>query len=143
MVYNNLLQLDCIFLNVSLYPRLDFAGPDFSWPSKMNIYDRREIFDYIIDPRWEVGEEIATNTIAYNRFIESRAFDSSKGTHVLIVNGQIKEYYKEDITSEEYEELDEKYPGMYFAPITDEETALLRRFSAHDDTTAKEWQVCY
>ena len=85
------------------------------------------------------GKEIATNTIAYNRFIEFSTFDSSKGTHVLIVNGQIKEYYKEDITSEDYEELDEKYPGMYFAPITDEETVLLHRFSAHDDIIAKEW----
>jgi hypothetical protein len=94
----------------------------------MNIYDRYEIFDYIIDPRWEVGEEIATNIIAYNRFIESGAFDSSKGTRVLIVNGQIKEYYEKDISSEEYVELDKKYPGMYFAPITDEETVLLRSF---------------
>src|SRR3954468_7884306 len=102
MVYKNLFQLDCIFANVSLYPRLDFAGPNFSWPSRMNIYDRCEILDYIIDPRWEVGEEIATNTIAYNHLIESEAFDSSKGTHVLIVNGQIKEYYERDISSEEY-----------------------------------------
>ncbi|RGB24478.1 hypothetical protein C1646_773055 [Rhizophagus diaphanus] len=119
----------------------DFAGPNFSWPFKLNIYDRREIFDYIIDPRWEVGEEMANNTIAYYRFIEAGAFDSSKGTHVLIINGQIKDYYKDDISSEEYEELDKKYPGMYFAPITDEETVLLRRFSTHDDTTTKEWQV--
>ncbi|PKY57295.1 hypothetical protein RhiirA4_478261 [Rhizophagus irregularis] len=31
-------------------------------------------------------------------------FDSSEGTYVLIVIGQIKEYYKEDISSEKYEE---------------------------------------
>src|SRR4051794_14233579 len=103
----------------------------------MNIYDRYEILDFITDPRWEVGEEIASNTIAYNRFIESETFDSSKGTHVLIVNGQIKEYYDKDILSEEYEKLDKKYPGMYFAPITDEETVLLRRFSANNNTIAK------
>jgi hypothetical protein len=93
MVYNNLFQLDCIFFNVSLYPHLDFTGPNFSWPSKLNIYDRCEIFDYIIDPRWEVEEEMANNTIVYYHFIEARAFDSSKGTHVLIINGQIKDYY--------------------------------------------------
>ncbi|RGB29745.1 hypothetical protein C1646_766228 [Rhizophagus diaphanus] len=122
----------------------DFTGPNFSWPSRLNIYDRHEIFDYIIDPRWEVGKEMAKNTIAYYHFIEIGAFDSLKGTHVLIINGQIKDYYKDDISSEEYKELDNKYPGMYFAPITDEETVLLRRFSTHDDTTAKEWQndVC-
>ena len=84
----------------------------------MNIYDRREIFDYIIDPRWEVGEEIAINTIAYNRLIETKSFDRSKGTHVLIVNGQIKEYYESDISSEKYEELDKKYPGIGFRTVS-------------------------
>src|SRR2546423_1183704 len=138
MVNNKyLFQLNCIFTNISLYSHLDFTGPDFSWPSRMNIYDCREVFDYIIDPRWEVGEEIATNTIAYNRLIETGGFDRSKGTHVLIVNGQIKEYHEKDISSEKYEELDKKYPGMYFASITNEETVLLRRFSANDNTTMK------
>src|SRR4051812_7086881 len=108
MIYKNIFQLDCIFVNISLYSHLDFASPDFSWPSKMNIYDRCEILDYIINPRWEVGKEIATNTITYNHLIESRAFDSSKGTHVLIVNGQIKKYYKKDISSKEYKKLNEK-----------------------------------
>ena len=95
----------------------------------MNIYDRLEIFDFIINPEWEVGEEIARNTIAYHNPIESGAFDRLKGTHVLIVHGQVEKYYEKDISSEEYEDLDEKYPGMFFAPIT-EETVLLRRISA-------------
>src|SRR5438874_7447034 len=89
-----------------------------------------------------VGEEMATNTIAYNRLIETRGFDRLKGSHVLIVHSQIKEYYANNISLEEYEELDKKYPGMYFAPITDEETVLLRKFSASDDTEMKEWQIC-
>ena len=38
---------------------------------------------------------------------------------MLIANGQIKEYYEKDISSKEYEELDKKYPGMYFAPRRD------------------------
>lgn len=77
-----------------MYPCLDFTGFDFSWLSRMNIYNRCKIFNYIIDSKWEVREEIATNTITYNHFIEFSALDSLKGTHVLIANGQIKNIIK-------------------------------------------------
>ncbi|CAI2189760.1 13133_t:CDS:2, partial [Funneliformis geosporum] len=119
----------------------DFAGPDFIWPSIMNENDYREIFYFIIDPDWEnVGEELATNAIAYHRLIESGIFkDKPKGTYVLIVHGKILKYYDDDISSEDYEEFEKRYPGKYFAPIT-RKTVLLRKFSANDDIVRKEWQ---
>ncbi|GBC50108.1 uncharacterized protein OCT59_005729 [Rhizophagus irregularis] len=120
----------------------DFAGPDFIWPSTMTEYDCHDIFYYITDSEWDpVGEEVATNTIAYHRLIESEAFrDKPEGMHVLIVHGKVLNYYEKDVSWEEYEELEKKYPGKYFAPIT-EKTVLLRRFFANDDTIRKEWQV--
>jgi hypothetical protein len=108
----------------------------------MKEYDRHDIFYYITDPDWDqVGEELAINTIAYVRLIESGAFkDKPKGTHVLIVHGKVLAYYEKDVSYKEYEELEKRYPGKYFAPTT-VKTVLLRRFSANDDTIRKEWQV--
>jgi hypothetical protein len=143
MVYiTNLFQLDYIFTNVSLF-RLRWSWLHLGIYCTMTEYDHHDIFYYITDPEWDpVGKETATNTITYCRLIESGAFkDEPEGTHVLIVHGKILKYYEKDISWEEYEELEKRYPGKYFAPII-EKTVLLRRFSAnHDNTIRKEWQV--
>ncbi|PKK58379.1 hypothetical protein RhiirC2_763433 [Rhizophagus irregularis] len=119
----------------------DFAGPDFIWPSKTTENDHLEIFEFIVDPEWEdVATEIATNALAYHRLVESGAFeDKPKGSYVLIVHGEVLKYYEKDVSSEDYEQLEKKYPGKYFAPIT-RKTFLLRRFSAIASTTRNEWQ---
>ncbi|CAG8610431.1 11822_t:CDS:2, partial [Ambispora leptoticha] len=118
----------------------DFVGPNFVWPSTMNIHDHREVFSYVVDPDWEVGEEIATNAIAYRRLLESKNPDASKGTHILLAHGEIVRY-GEEISSDEYEKLAEEYPGMFYVPIVSREPIVIRRFSAINDTTRKEWQV--
>src|SRR5215469_10471733 len=93
----NLIQLNCIFTNILC---LVFARPDFIWPSTMNINERREVFDYIIYPDWDpIGEELAKNTIGYRRLLESGTLDESKGTHILIVHGELVNY-EHDISPE-------------------------------------------
>ncbi|CAG8778772.1 27965_t:CDS:2 [Dentiscutata erythropus] len=95
----------------------DFAGSDFTWPSTMDAQERCVVFDYITDPEWSeggVGRELATNTIAYRKFLESKTLDPSKGTHVLLVHGQIKRYGQE-ISANEYDELVGQ--GFIYAPI--------------------------
>lgn len=86
-----------------MYPCLDFAGPDFIWPSKMSENDHLEIFEFIVDPEWEdVRTEIATNALTYHRLVESEAFkDKLKGSYVLIVHGEVLKYYKKDVSSED------------------------------------------
>ena len=88
----------------------------------------REIFDFIVDPEWkDIGAEIATNALTYHCLIESGTFeDKPKGSYVLIVHGKVLKYYEKNISSEDYEKLEKKYPGKYFAPIT-RKTVLLRR----------------
>jgi hypothetical protein len=44
-----------------MYPCLDFAGPDFIWPSKMNGNGHREIFDFIVDPEWKDVEQMLSH----------------------------------------------------------------------------------
>ncbi|CAG8707243.1 3057_t:CDS:2 [Gigaspora rosea] len=85
----------------------NFGGSDFTWPSTMDIHERCVVFDYITDPEWSeegVGKELAANTIAYRKFLESKTLDPSKGTHVLLVHGQIERYGK-GIPANEYDEL--------------------------------------
>src|SRR5688572_3344642 len=105
----------------------------------MSIPERRMVVNYIIYRDWEIGNELATNAIAYRRLRESNELDSSKGSHVLLVNGKIK-YYGEKISSEEYQALEKKYPGKYYIPII-ERTVILRSISATEDAKKKEWQV--
>ncbi|KAF0424067.1 protein kinase subdomain-containing protein pkl/ccin9 [Gigaspora margarita] len=97
----------------------DFGGSDFTWPSTMDIHERCVVFDYITDPEWSeggVGKELAANTIAYRKFLESKTLDPSKGTHVLLVHGQIERYGK-NISANEYDELAGQ--GFIYAPITE------------------------
>ncbi|CAG8459682.1 6462_t:CDS:2 [Paraglomus brasilianum] len=49
------------------------------------------------------GEELAKNLIAYRRFTEARQFDSSQGSHVMIIDGKIVRYGPE-LPDEEYDE---------------------------------------
>ncbi|RIA80397.1 hypothetical protein C1645_838784 [Glomus cerebriforme] len=117
----------------------DFAGENFEWPVNMRIPERRMIINYIIRRDEKIGRELATNAIAYRRLYESNKIESSKGSYVLIVNGEIKRY-GEKISSEEYRELEEKYPGKYYVP-TVEKPIVLRRFSALDDRMKNVWRV--
>ena len=98
----------------------------------MSLPDRRMVFYYINDPDsdWEdgYGEELATNYIMYRHFMENKMLDSSKGTHVLIINGNI-DHYGNDLSPEEYEKLAKEHPGMCYAPVIEEEPILMRRFS--------------
>ncbi|CAG8717717.1 6687_t:CDS:2 [Funneliformis mosseae] len=124
----------------SFAKNLDFVGPDFIWLTKMTENDHLEIFEFIVDPEWEdVATEITTNALAYHRLVKSGAFeDKPKGSYVLIVYGEVLKYYEKDVSSEDYEQLEKKYPGKYFAPIT-RKTFLLRRFSAIASATRNEW----
>ncbi|CAG8435064.1 6591_t:CDS:2 [Scutellospora calospora] len=81
-----------------------WAGPNFVWPPTMDFGEQGE------------GEELATNTLAYHRFLNSGQLDPSKGSHILLINGQIVRY-GEEISKPEYNELLEKHPGMFYAPI--------------------------
>jgi len=107
----------------------------------MKLGERREVLDYIIDPKWEpTGEELARNTIEYRRLLESGTLDASQGSHILIINGKLDSYGNK-ISPEDDEKLEKKYPGCLYAPVV-ERTALIRKFLAMDDQTRKEWQVC-
>jgi hypothetical protein len=107
----------------------------------MNVGERREVFDYVISPEWEpTGDELARNTVEYRRLLESGTLDKSQGSHILIRNGKLVSYGKE-ISPEDDEELEKKYPGCFYAPVV-ERSASIRRFSATDDQIRKEWQVC-
>ncbi|POG60502.1 hypothetical protein GLOIN_2v1712642 [Rhizophagus irregularis DAOM 181602=DAOM 197198] len=62
----------------------NFAGLNFVWPSELNAYEHREVFDYIVDPIWEPdGKELAINTIEYRRLLESGILDEPKGTRIV------------------------------------------------------------
>ncbi|CAG8652523.1 15941_t:CDS:2 [Racocetra fulgida] len=92
---------------------------DFTWPLTMDVHERCIVFDYITDPEWSeggIGKELATNTIAYRRLLESKTLDPSKGTHILLVHGQI-ERYGQQISASEYDELAGK--GFLYAPIAE------------------------
>ncbi|CAG8434539.1 5346_t:CDS:2 [Diversispora eburnea] len=89
------------------YPENVSADPDL---------ERFAVFCYIIDDDWEDGEEQAKNAIAYSHLLESKNLDASKGTHILLVHGEIVRY-GEEITSVEYNQLAEDYPRMYYVPI--------------------------
>ncbi|CAG8718365.1 14100_t:CDS:2 [Cetraspora pellucida] len=107
----------------------DFVGPDFTWPLTMDVHERCIVFDYITDTEWsegDIGKELATNTIAYRRLLESRTLDPSKGTHILLVHGQI-ERYGQQISASEYDEIVGK--GFLYAPITE---------TSPDDVTRKD-----
>ncbi|CAG8488714.1 10091_t:CDS:2, partial [Acaulospora morrowiae] len=119
----------------------DVFGPDFVWPSTAKAGERREVFDYITYPQWEpTGEERARNTVEYRRLLESKTLDASKGSHILIINGKLVSYGNK-ISQEDNEKLKKKYPGCFYAPVV-ERTVLIRRFSAKEDQTRNEWQVC-
>ncbi|CAG8708152.1 10478_t:CDS:2, partial [Ambispora leptoticha] len=124
------------------YHFAEFVGPDFTWPPTMRTAERRLIFDYIAHPEnWfeeGEGEELAKNTIAYRRLIESGQLDPSRGSHILIINGKVVRYGPK-ISGEEYEELATKNPGMLYAPII--EKVVHAKFSSIQDDTNKEWQV--
>ncbi|CAG8825385.1 2060_t:CDS:2, partial [Gigaspora margarita] len=96
-----------------------FTGPNFDWPLEFDIHARGLVISYIINPdHWFVegeGEELATNTLAYHRLLKSNELDLSKGSHVLIMNGQIK-HYGGEISGDEYNDLLEQHPGMFYAP---------------------------
>ncbi|KAF0439351.1 protein kinase subdomain-containing protein pkl/ccin9 [Gigaspora margarita] len=121
-----------------------FTGPDFDWPPEFDIHARELVISYIIRPdHWFVegeGEELATNTLAYHRLLKSNELDSSKGSHVLIMNGQIRRYGGK-ISEDEYDRLLEQHPGMFYAPVKERPPILIRRSSAIDDVGRKEWQV--
>ncbi|RIB07508.1 hypothetical protein C2G38_2252584 [Gigaspora rosea] len=123
-----------------------FTGPDFDWPPEFDIQDRELVIAYIIKPdHWYVegeGEELATNTLAYHRLLKSNELDASKGSHVLIMNGQIKRYGGE-ISEDEHDRLLKQHPGMFYAPVKEQPPILIpiRRTSAIDDVNRKEWQV--
>jgi hypothetical protein len=106
----------------------------------MSIPERRVIISYIVRRDEVIGKELATNAIAYRRLHESNKIDSSKGSRVLIVNGEIK-CYGEEVSPEEYEELGKKYPGKYYGR-TVEKKIVIRKFSALNDRRRKEWRVC-
>ncbi|RGB26598.1 hypothetical protein C1646_770225 [Rhizophagus diaphanus] len=113
----------------------DFAGSGFDWPST-NINERRLIFDYVVDPDWDpIGEELALNAIKYCQLLKSNTLDQSC-EYVLIVNGKFVRYG----TSDEEEDLVKKYPGCYFVPVK-KRVVELRKFSAINNETIKEWQV--
>ncbi|RIA80512.1 hypothetical protein C1645_838569 [Glomus cerebriforme] len=117
----------------------DFAGEKFEWPINMKFSERRMIVNYITRRDEKTGRELATNAIAYRQLYESNKIESSKGSYVLIVNGKIKRYGGK-ISSEEYLELEKKYPGKYYVP-TVEKPIRRRKFSALDDRMEKEWRV--
>jgi len=107
----------------------------------MHINQCREVFDYIVCPDWEpYGEELARNTIRYRILLDSGTLDKSKGSHILIVHGELVKYGGE-ISPEEEEELEKKYPGCFYAPVV-ERVIVIRKFSTNDDNRRKEWQVC-
>ena len=106
----------------------------------MKIPECRVIINHIIHHDKKIGRELAKNAIAYRRLHESNKIDPTKGSYVLIVNGEIKCYEKE-FSWEKYRELEKKYPGNYFAP-TVEKPIVIRRFSALDDKSEKVWRVC-
>lgn len=57
---------------------------NFVWPSELNAYEHREVFNYIIDPIWEPdGKELAINMIEYRRLLESGILDEPKGTRIV------------------------------------------------------------
>ncbi|CAG8450340.1 7329_t:CDS:2 [Ambispora gerdemannii] len=67
----------------------------------MNVNKRHEVFDYIIYLKWDpIGEELARNTIGYRRLLESGTLDKSKGTHILIVHGELVEYGDKSLEKE-------------------------------------------
>ncbi|RGB27472.1 hypothetical protein C1646_769060 [Rhizophagus diaphanus] len=115
----------------------DFIGPDFTWPSTSDVNERRAIYDYITDPRFQgQGEEIAINRLAYRRLIETGSLDSSKGKYVHIEHGKLVGYGSE-LSEEEYMELIKKNPGMLYSLI--EQKVIRVRFSS--TANLKEWQV--
>ena len=85
----------------------------------------------------QCGEELAANALEYRRLLESKTLDPLKGTHILLVHGKLVRYG----SSEEEEKLVEEYPGCYYVPVV-ERIVEFRTFSAIDDNTNKEWQVC-
>ncbi|CAG8725781.1 9445_t:CDS:2, partial [Dentiscutata heterogama] len=115
----------------------NFVDPNFVWQSTMNIYNHCEVFSYVVNPDWEVGEEIATNAIAYHHLLESKNLDASKRTYILFVYDEIL-CYREEISSNEYEKLAKEYQGMFYVPIVRREPIVICRFSAINDTTRKE-----
>ena len=118
------------------YHFIEFTGPDFTWPSTSDMGERRMVFDYIVNPnKWfreGEGKELATNTLAYRRLIESGTLDPSRGSHIHLINGKLVRYGPE-ISGKKYNELLSKYPGMYYAPIV-EEKPVVRRFSSVTST---------
>ncbi|GBB89287.1 hypothetical protein RclHR1_00160003 [Rhizophagus clarus] len=117
----------------------NFAGDNFEWPVTMKVPERRVIINHIIRYNKEIGQELAKNAIAFRRLYEENKIDPTKGSHVLIVNGEIKSYENE-FSWEKYRELDEKYPGIYFVP-TIEKPIVLRRVEARNDEKEKSWVV--
>jgi hypothetical protein len=92
----------------------------------MKVGERREVFDYMY-PEWEpTGEELARNTVEYRRLLESGTLDASQGSHILIRNGKLDSYGNE-ISPEDDEKLEKKYPGCFYAPVV-ERSVLIRRF---------------
>ncbi|CAI2171212.1 5028_t:CDS:2 [Funneliformis geosporum] len=119
----------------------DYAHPDFAWHPTFEFNERLIIFDYIVNPDWgSAGKELVTNTIAYRKLLESKSLDASKGTHILLINGQIVRYGNE-ISSECYDQLDKENPGMFYAPIVEPPPLVIRGVSATVDSVKKEWQV--
>lgn len=91
---------------------------NFEWPVTMKVPECRVIINYLIQYDEEIGKEIATNAIAFRRLYETNKIDSTKGSHVLIVNGEIKLYEKE-FSWDKYREFEKKYPGKYFVPTVE------------------------
>ncbi|RIA91037.1 hypothetical protein C1645_768536 [Glomus cerebriforme] len=117
----------------------DFAGSEFVWLPAMRAGERREVYDYVVGSHWEpIGVELAKNTLEYRRLLESKTLDASQGSHILLRGGKLIKYGNE-ITSEEDEELGEKYPGCFYVPVV-EYTAIIRKVSAFNDDKRKEWQ---
>ncbi|CAG8588428.1 13333_t:CDS:2 [Ambispora gerdemannii] len=115
----------------------EFVGPDFAWPPTMDNAERCLILGSVAHEGRQ-GEEYAKNLIAYRRFKEAGQFDSSKGTHVLIIDGKIVGYGTE-ASGKEYKEIRSKRPGALYAPLI--EKVVYARFSSIEGVSKKEWQV--
>ena|SRR6266540_7259468 len=107
----------------------------------MKVDERREVFDYIIYPEWElIREELARNMVKYRCLLESKTLDALQGSHILIRNGKLVSY-GDEISLKEDKKLEKKYPGCLYAPVV-KCSAVICKFLANNDQTRKEWQVC-
>ncbi|KAF0439346.1 hypothetical protein F8M41_004148 [Gigaspora margarita] len=132
------------FMLGTIYLVKEFTGPDFDWPPEFGVQARKHVISYIINFfYWFVegeGEELATNTLFFFRLLKSNELDSSKGSHVFFMNGQIRRYGGE-ISEDDFFCLLEQHPGMFYAPVKEFFLILIRRSSAIDDVGRKEWQI--